>query len=191
MAERPLQASFAGYPHFSQDFCLGFLFPFLSSPPLSLGSLEELPSRKAWFSGDHQEEPPSSSICSVTLLAGHPPNGGRGRVREKQSAERASQASGSGREDSSTQVNPMSPPPPGQKGGTGPQAQVQYLSQNGYGPPSLSLSLCLSLSFARAMGRRIAPPARALLRPRLLWGELLTRRAINGTASIGRKHTAG
>ena len=37
--------------------------------------------------------------------------------------------------------------PPGQKGGTGPQARAQHLSQNGY-PRSLSLSLSPSLSLS-------------------------------------------
>ena len=46
--------------------------------------------------------------------------------------------------------SPGQPPasPPGQEGGTGPQAQVQHLSQNGY---SLSLSLSFFLSAGHSL----------------------------------------
>ena len=70
---------------------LGFLFSFFPSPALSLGSFEELAIEEDVVQvgcGDHQEEPPSSSMRRPPT--GGPPKEGRGRAREKQSAERAS-----------------------------------------------------------------------------------------------------
>ena len=66
---------------------LGFLFSFFPSPALSLGSFEELAIEEDVVQVERNHR---QVVCSVPLLAGHPPEEGSGRVREKQSAERAS-----------------------------------------------------------------------------------------------------
>ena len=122
---------------------LGFFFPVLSlSPPFVKGTTVK------W------------SAPSPT--GGPPPEGGP-RSGESEERNGPLEPSGGRRGDSSTAGRNKKAPlqgltpclPPGQEGGTGPQAQVQHLSQNGY---SISLSLSRSLSLSLGHRGRSRPP---------------------------------